>query len=110
VAAVGDVVTAREWILKCFAAGVSASKRREQRRVDKIREHPMGNHVKNRKTGALKLKPWPPPKPIGCSPKKIFGDDKARPAGLGIVMLEKELAALRAEGVLAFTSGVWWKR
>ena len=107
-------MTPREWILKCFAAGVKAAKAREARREEKIRAHPMGNWVKKRKTGDLVLKPWPPPKPIGCSPKKIFGNAKQRPVGLDregdvVSKLEPELLAMRREGVLKFTSGVWWR-
>lgn len=103
-------MTEREWIMKCFAAGVAAAKKREARRAENIAMSPSGKTVRNRKTGAYTTKPWPPPRPIGCSPKKIFGDEKKRPAGISLGGLESELRRLRAEGVLAFTSGVWWKR
>ena len=103
-------MTPREWILKCFAAGVKAAKAREARRAANVADSPNGRTVRNRKTGNYTTKPWPPPRPIGCSPKKIFGAAADRPRGMTIDRLEAELKALCADGTLGFTSGVWWRR
>ena len=102
------MTTIREGILSRLDQAIARGKKRERDRLDAIRAEPHGRSVRRRRDGEIIVKPHPGPKPIGGTTRQLYGPRKTRPHDLAPI--DAELTKLRDEGVLAFTSGVWWYR